>query len=131
MSNQDPTDFSDSKTLISVVQALHFFKIPLKQIARYTSTQEEDLLDIIQDNDISIDDNTAVENAVLRLALSGNHQCALSWLKNKAGWDDGKSQEKERERNLNKPVEFDKIEIRLITDEEVKEIIEGTEEDEV
>ena len=91
-----------------VVNALLAHRIPIAQIARYLKLTQEEFIDAYahleshSGFEYAISQNQAVENALFKAALAGNAPSLTLWLKNKAGWDEGKAErERQQEADLN------------------------------
>lgn len=101
----------------NVVVALLSHRIPVIQICRYLKIHKEQFLNDyghLNNVEACIDQNQAVENSIFELSVKGNHQCAMFWMKNKALWDDGKSEREARDKDKEKDIIVDAIEIHTI-----------------
>lgn len=109
----------------SVVAALLAHYIPASQICRYlkiTKEHFEDNYSYMDNFEPSVNQNEAVENSLFQLAMNGNHQAVSFWLRNKALWDDGKT-----DREARSMEDYHKNSIEQVT---IKVITEVPEEDE-
>lgn len=117
--------------LESVVIALLAHRIPVAQIARYVKMTQEEFVDAyahLEDSssfEYAIDQNQAVENALFKAALAGNAPSLTLWLKNKAGWDEGKTARELADKEANKTQEISKINVNVIPNKKVDDGPQG------
>ncbi len=115
----------DSQQEELVVMALLAHYIPSKQIARYINISDslfKDKYSYLDNFEYSINPEEAVENSLFKAACEGNNQSMMFYLKNKAGWDDGKTAKEQLDRDIAEDQYINKIEIELLTEQDVEEI---------
>ena len=106
----------------AVVMALLAHRVTQAQICKYTGISKEAFEErysyLDADFEYSITRNDAVENAIFAAATTGSVPASISWLKNKAGWDEGKSAAAQQDVDRHVPIE--KIQIEVIASKQVK-----------
>ena len=108
---------TDKNIQEDVVIALLSHRIPVVQICRYLKMHFETFMQEyghLNNVEPCIDQNQAVETSIFELSVKGNHQCAMFWMKNKALWDDGKTEREQADREALKGITIDRIEIHTI-----------------
>lgn len=104
-----------------IVAALLSHYIPVTQICKYIDIGKDEFKDkytYLDNFEYCIDLNQAVENSLFQAAVSGNNQSMMFWLKNKALWDDGKTDRDNLGKESDKDLIIEKIQIELISPDE-------------
>lgn len=112
----------------AVVIALLAHRVTQAQICKYTGISKEAFEErysyLDADFEYSITRNDAVENAIFAAATTGSVPASISWLKNKAGWNEGRDLAAEKEALRHVPIERIQIEVIQNKNIEKKDTIE-------